>query len=110
MRTSTFKKIGIVLLIVLGLILSGCDTAKAIVPKTGQTELVINFSGTNSPESTTIQVVGNDTVSLNADNVRWFYDIPEDGFEYAAITFDAFGKPRNMYLHLHKSKKPPAKQ
>ncbi len=107
MRTRTFKRIGlIVLLIALGLTLSGCDTAKAIVPKAGQTELVLNFSGNSNTAGATVQIVGNETISVDVSIVYWFYDVPENGSEYAAIDMAPTNGPRYVYLHLHTSKKP----
>jgi hypothetical protein len=108
----TFKGVGLIVLIavVSGLILSGCDTAKAIVPQPGQKELVINPLGKINTTGNTIQVVGSQTEIFESNEVFWYYDIPEEDCEYAAITVNAFGYSRNMYLHLHISKKPPEKQ
>ncbi len=88
-----------------GLLIAGCDTADAIQPEAGQKEFRIEASGDKFGTFITIYHSGG-KITKDAEDVFWFYDVPEEINEYAVIMITAFDSPRKIMIHLHESKKP----
>jgi len=110
MRTFKFKRIGMILLIALGLTLVGCDSYVSSYAGPGGLDIQIQEKSLYSTEYTV--ATENDKFVVTDPKLMWYYDIPDGELEYVIVQYTPIvigQKDSNIrYIQVHQwiNKKP----
>jgi hypothetical protein len=111
MRTSTFKRIGVIILLVaLGLSIIGCAGKPDRSFYAGSSGLNVTIRGESEAWSKIIISTTTDTLTLSTkmrmDPLYWYYDVPNGQSEYVIVKYSTGDTIEKASIHKWISTKP----